>query len=199
MGEFTFVQKTGSEIKTVLDDFAQLRITVFAEFPYLYEGNIEYEKEYIQTYCQSERSFFFGIYLQNKLIGATTCLPLSDETDNIQRPFIEAKMDLNQVFYFGESIILKKFRGQGFGNLFFDERERFAAQFSEIKFTTFCAVERPNSHPLKPENFRSNDLFWSKWKYIKRLELSCEMKWLDKNESEESTKKLTFWTKSIER
>jgi hypothetical protein len=199
MNEFKYIQKTGKEIETILDDFAHLRIMVFAEFPYLYEGNLAYEKEYIQTYCQSEKSFFFGIYHQNELIGATTCLPLIDETEEIKKPFIDAKIDVNQVFYFGESIILKKFRGQGFGNLFYNEREKYAMQFGKINLTTFCAVERPNSHPLKPENFRSNDLFWSKRKYIKRPELSCEMKWLDKNESEESTKKLTFWTKSTER
>ncbi len=199
MTEFKFVQKIGKEIETVLDDFALLRITVFAEFPYLYEGNRAYEKEYIQTYCQSERSFFFGIYHQNELIGATTCLPLSDETEEVKKPFADAKIDVNQVFYFGESIILQKFRGQGFGNLFFDERERYAAQFKEIKFITFCAVERPKNHPLKPENFRPNDIFWTKRKYIKRTELSCEMKWLDKNESTETFKKMTFWTKKIER
>ena len=199
MSEFKFVQKIGKEIATVLEDFAQLRITVFAEFPYLYEGNLAYEKEYIQTYCRSERSFFFGIYHQNKLIGATTCLPLVDETEEVKKPFEDAKIDVNQVFYFGESIILQKFRGQGFGNLFFDERERYAKQFAEIKLTTFCAVERPTNHPLKPDDFRSNDFFWSKRNYIKRLELSCEMIWLDKNESTETFKKMTFWTKTIER
>jgi hypothetical protein len=199
MSEFKFIQKIGKEIETVLEDFAQLRITVFAEFPYLYEGNLAYEKEYIQTYCRSEMSFFFGIYHQNKLIGATTCLPLVDETEEVKKPFEDAKIDINQVFYFGESIILQKFRGQGFGNLFFDERERYAKQFAKIKFTTFCTVERPKNHPLKPENFRPNDLFWSKRKYLKRPELSCEMKWLDKNETAETFKKLTFWTKTIER
>lgn len=49
MSEFKFVQKIGKEIETILDEFAQLRITVFAEFPYLYEGNLSYEKEYIRT------------------------------------------------------------------------------------------------------------------------------------------------------
>ncbi len=199
MTEFKFVQKIGKEIETVVSDFAQLRITVFAEFPYLYDGNLEYEKDYIQTYSQSEKSFFFGIYLQDELVGATTCLPLSDETDEIKRPFFDAKIDVKQVFYFGESIILQKFRGQGFGKLFFDEREQYAAKFKEIKFTTFCAVERPSNHPLKPENYRPNDLFWTKRKYIKRPELSCEMKWLDKTETTETSKKLTFWIKSLER
>ncbi|MEK9766417.1 MAG: GNAT family N-acetyltransferase, partial [Thalassolituus sp.] len=40
----------GSDIATFLDDIAALRIQVFREFPYLYEGTAEYEKNYLQTY-----------------------------------------------------------------------------------------------------------------------------------------------------
>ena len=36
----------GREIKNYLDDIASLRINVFKEFPYLYDGCINYERKY---------------------------------------------------------------------------------------------------------------------------------------------------------
>ncbi len=35
--QLTFVTLTGTAIATVFDDLAQLRITVFRDYPYLYE------------------------------------------------------------------------------------------------------------------------------------------------------------------
>jgi hypothetical protein len=33
-----------------VQDLAQLRITVFREFPYLYDGDLAYEQNYLRTY-----------------------------------------------------------------------------------------------------------------------------------------------------
>ena len=43
----------GQAIAPYIDDLAQLRITVFREFPYLYDGTTEYEARYLQTYLNS--------------------------------------------------------------------------------------------------------------------------------------------------
>ena len=37
----------GEEIKAVLPDLARLRIIVFRDWPYLYDGTLEYEQEYL--------------------------------------------------------------------------------------------------------------------------------------------------------
>jgi hypothetical protein len=47
-----------------------------------------------------------------------------DETDDVQAPFIQNGFDLNEIFYFGESILKPEYRGLGLGHLFFDEREK---------------------------------------------------------------------------
>ena len=46
----TFIKKIGAEIRDYFEDLTQLRMTVFKEFPYLYEGSLEYELEYLETY-----------------------------------------------------------------------------------------------------------------------------------------------------
>ena len=37
----------GEEMKAVLPDLARLRIIVFRDWPYLYDGTLEYEQEYL--------------------------------------------------------------------------------------------------------------------------------------------------------
>ncbi|MFN8283713.1 MAG: hypothetical protein U0U67_10890 [Chitinophagales bacterium] len=197
MYTFNFVWKKGKEILTVADDFAQLRISVFREFPYLYDGSVEYEKEYIQTYSNAKDALLFAVYKNAQMIGATTCIPLKEETEEVKEPFIKAGFDVDTIFYFGESLILKEYRGLGFGHRFFDEREAHAKSFGRYNTTAFCAVNREDDHPLKPNDYRTNDAFWVKRGYQKSIDLICRMEWLDIQQSVPTYKELTFWTKEI--
>lgn len=197
MHQLSFVKKQGSEILDFAEDFAKLRIAVFRDFPYLYEGSMEYEMDYIQTYSSCENAFVFAVYDKTEMVGATTCIPLKDETGNVQQPFLKQGYDINSIFYFGESILLHPYRGQGLGHRFFDEREHFARSFGTYRLSSFCAVNRTENHPLKPHDYLPNDLFWEKRGYTKHPDLMCDMNWLDINETQESSKTLTFWLKSL--
>ena len=197
MSDFIFVQKYGKEIIEFTADFAELRITVFREFPYLYEGNFEYEKKYIQTYTNASEAMLFAVYDNGKMIGATTCLPLKDEIEEIRQPFLQNEIDINKVFYFGESLLLKEYRGQGLGHRFFDEREKHAKSFQKYSICAFCAVEREKEHPLIPKDYQPHDVFWTKRGYALNKELNCQMSWLDIEQPAPTIKKLLFWTKNI--
>jgi GNAT superfamily N-acetyltransferase len=193
----TFKVTTGSDVNEIIDDLAQLRITVFHDFPYLYEGSYAYEKEYLKIYSNSRKSFIFSVYDAGKMVGASTCIPLADETEEVQNPFREAFIDVDTVFYFGESILLPAYRGAGLGHRFFDEREAHAASFNTFSLTAFCAVERSEAHPAKPDAYRPNDVFWLKRGYTKNENLQALMEWPDLGEAESSTKKMIFWTRPL--
>ncbi|GAB3329496.1 GNAT family N-acetyltransferase [Larkinella ripae] len=197
MESVTFSTKRGPEIETVFDDLAALRMAVFRAFPYLYEGTPDYEKAYLKTYAQSERSFLFAVYDGELLVGATTCIPLSDETADIRKPFEETAFDLNTVFYFGESILLPDYRGLGLGHRFFDEREAHARRFGTFKTACFCAVERPGNHPAKPGDYRPNDLFWAKRGYRKEPALRSLMEWPDLGETHSTAKPMVYWMREL--
>lgn len=192
----TYITKKGQAIESVFDDLAKLRIAVFRDFPYLYEGSLDYEKEYLKIYSNSERSFLFAIYDGDKMVGATTCIPLRDETDEIQAPFKGAGFDIESIFYFGESILLKDYRGLGLGHRFFDAREDYAASFGTFKTTCFCSVERIN-HPAQPADYRPNDAFWIKRGYKKIPDLKALMEWPDIGETISTPKTMIFWMKDI--
>lgn len=192
-----FVKKTGADTAAVFDDLARLRIAVFRDYPYLYEGSVAYEKEYLKIYSASEKSFIFLVYQEEVLIGATTCIPLSDESPEVVEPFRLNGWDIDSVFYFGESILLPEFRGLGIGNLFFDEREAFAGSFEVIRTLCFCSVDRGENHPMKPENYRSNEAFWLKRGYRPEPSLQATFSWPDTGETASSDKPMIFWIKNI--
>lgn len=185
---------SGEQVTEIIPQLGELRIRVFYDFPYLYEGDLEYEKKYLKIYTKDSRSIVHGVFDDEKLVGATTGMPLIYETEEVRKPFRESGMDENRIFYFGESILLEKYRGHGLGHLFFDIREKHALG-NGFETTVFCSVIRPDNHPLKPENYRPNDVFWLKRGYEKQA-FSCEMSWRDRGDDTETTKQLQFWMKT---
>lgn len=193
----SFKSFKGEEIETVFEALANLRITVFRDYPYLYEGTVAYENEYLKTYSKSARSLLFAVYDAERIVGATTCIPLSDESEEVKKPFQEAGLNIETIFYFGESILLQPYRGLGIGNRFFDEREKHAQSFGTFNMTCFCSVVRPDDHPLRPKEYQPHDKFWTKRGYQKNVSLQSQFEWLDINQSVSTSKPMIYWTKEI--
>ncbi len=187
----------GAEIGRETDSLAALRITVFRDYPYLYDGDPEYEKEYLQTYIDSERAFLFSVFDGERMVGATTCIPLADETAEVKEPFLKKGMDIDRIFYFGESILLRSYRGQGLGSRFFEEREAHAALFPAVDTACFCAVKRPPGHPLRPEDYQPLDAFWNKLGYRKEPGMVSYFEWKDLNVNITTSKVMEYWFKKI--
>jgi GNAT superfamily N-acetyltransferase len=172
-------------------------VTVFRDWPYLYDGDAAYEAAYLQTYVRSRRAAVIVARAGGRIVGASTCLPLSDETDNVTAPFRAHGWDTARFFYFGESVLLPELRGQGVGVAFFAEREAHARAVSDCDYAVFCAVQRPADHPARPAGYQPLDAFWTRRGFVKRPDLRCEIAWKDLGEAEETGKTLVFWMKSL--
>lgn len=187
---------TGKATEAFQDDLARLRIQVFYDFPYLYEGSLEYEQAYLKAFFEAQNAVLVIAQDGDKVIGASTALPILEETQNIQRPFIEQKMDLSKIFYFSESILDNEYRGKGIGVAFFEQREAWAKQLG-FETAVFCGVIRPENHPLRPIGYEPLDKFWQKRGFQKIENVTCEMSWKDRNETNETVKNLAFWQKQL--
>lgn len=186
----------GKQIEPYLDALGALRITVFRDYPYLYDGSLEYERDYLKVYIEGERSLAVVAFHGDAVVGATTCMPMADEGPEFQVPFLQAGHDISQICYLGESILLPQYRGRGIGRQFFKHRENHALSLG-LNQTAFCAVDRPPDHPSRPENYRPLDDFWKARGYQKQPHLQASFRWKEVNEEEESAKTLTFWTKEL--
>lgn len=183
-------------------EMAALRIKVFKDFPYIYDGSVEYEVKYLDRYFKAPNGTFILAIDENngnKIVGVATALPLAEEENFVKKPFLDLGKKIDEFFYFGESVLLPEYRGRGLGHAFFDEREKVALSFPQIKFTIFCAVERSVDHPLKPANYQPLDEFWQKRGYQRHSQLTSKFEWLDIGESHETEKNMKYWIKSWNR
>lgn len=187
---------SGGDVAAFVDDLAGLRIAVFQDFPYLYDGNLAYERNYLATYSRSEGSIFVLAFDGANVVGAATGTPMATETDEVKAPFLSCGRDPADHFYFGESVLLPAYRGRGIGVRFFERREAQARTLG-LAFCTFCAVERPSDHPRRPAGYVPLDPFWQRRGYTHHPELRTTFSWHDLDEAEESPKPLSFWIRDI--
>lgn len=187
----------GAAVTPHLDAVAALRIAVFRDWPYLYEGSATYEASYLATYARSPRSLFVLAFAGADIVGASTAVPLADEVAAFQRPFLDRGIALDRVFYFGESVLLPAWRGQRLGHAFFDARE---ARARELGFdtTAFCAVERDAEDPRRPLGHRDNDAFWRKRGYARQDDMFCGLEWQEIDAPRSQMHTLRFWLREPE-
>ena len=188
---------TGEEIKTVLPDLARLRIVVFRDWPYLYDGTLEYEEQYLATFAASKGAVCVVARDGGEIIGASTGAPMIEHADEFGEPFKKAGYDITKIFYCGESVLLKSHRGHGLGHKFFELREAQAYKLGGFTHSTFCRVVRPDTHPLKPKDYIPLDTFWTKRGYAPVPGLVATYSWKDVDQADETIHDMQFWMKKL--
>lgn len=192
-----FHRLNGTGARRFVQDIANLRLKVFYEFPYLYEGSLSYEEKYLETYFRAKHSFIYLIEDNGKMVGATTSIWASEEEESFKKPFADYGINPEAIFYFGESVLLPAYRGRGLGKEFFLERENYAKSLPFIEYLAFCAVVRPTDHPERPAGYGPLDSFWQQMGFYKEDKLVTSYTWKDRGEDKETSKKMQFWLKKI--
>ncbi|OWU70567.1 GNAT family N-acetyltransferase [Marinibacterium profundimaris] len=187
---------TGAALDAALDDVARLRITVFRDWPYLYDGDVDYERRYLQVYRESAAAIVVGAHDGDRLVGAATGMPLADHADDFAAAFAGSGIDMGSVFYCAESVLLAECRGHGIGHRFFDEREAHARRLGYDRIA-FCGVMRPGDHPLRPEGARSLEPFWRGRGYAPLPGVVAHFSWKDIDQEAETDKPLQFWMREL--
>ncbi|MDS9466331.1 GNAT family N-acetyltransferase [Paracoccus sp. MBLB3053] len=186
---------TGDSVGAVLDDLARLRITVFRDWPYLYDGDVEYERDYLSAY-QSPGAVVVAAYDGERMVGAATGAPMEHHAGDFSAAFAGRPEPLEEIFYCAESVLLPEYRGAGLGHAFFDGREDHARALGR-RYSAFCSVMRPADHPRRPLDYRPLDDFWRKRGYEPLPGVIAEFDWKDIDAQETSRKPLQFWMKRL--
>ncbi|MDG1281144.1 MAG: GNAT family N-acetyltransferase [Pseudorhodobacter sp.] len=187
---------TGAALEAALEDVAALRIAVFREWPYLYDGDLDYERGYLERYRTSPGAVLVGAFDGARLIGAATGTPMTDHAEEFAAPFGQVPVALDRIFYGAESVLLPEYRGRGLGHRFFDLREDHARAGGFSHFA-FCSVLRPEDHPLRPAQSRSNEPFWRGRGYAPLPGVIAQFHWADLGEATQSAKPLQFWMRTL--
>lgn len=186
---------TGASLADALDDVARLRIAVFRDWPYLYDGDLTYERDYLAAY-QSPGAVVVAVLDRGRVIGAATGAPMRHHAEEFAAAFAGRPEALDQIFYCAESVLLPDYRGQGLGHAFFDAREAHARNLGH-RYSAFCSVMRPADHPARPAEYRPLDGFWQKRGYAPLPGVIAHFDWKDIGDPAPTRKSLQFWMRPL--
>ena len=188
---------TGKSMAGALDALARLRIAVFRDWPYLYDGTLKYEQTYLAKLAAARGAVIVAAYDGEAIVGCATGAPMAEMEAEIAAPFKARGYDIDRIFYCGESVLLPAYRGRGLGHAFFDHREAQARALGGFTHAAFCAVVRPEDHPLRPKDYVPLDAFWRKRGYAKVDGLVTRFAWKDIDRSGETEKPMQFWMRAL--
>lgn len=187
---------TGDAFDAALPDVARLRIGIFREWPYLYDGTLTYEANYLQSYRASKNAILVAARDRGKIVGVSTGAPLLENADDFGAALAGHPIDPATVFHFSESLLLPEYRGRGIGHKFFDLREAHARRLG-FCFACFYAVVRDEDHPSRPPDYRPLDLFWRARGYAPLAGAQAHYAWKSIGDEDETPKQLQFWLRAL--
>lgn len=179
-----------------ISQLAALRISVFRDWPYLYDGTVEYEAAYLHEFANEPASVLVIAELDQQILGAATASPMASQKAEFRDAAHAHGLDVDRLFYFGESVLLPSCRGLGIGHAFFDEREAAARAWGATA-AAFCAVMRPENHALRPTDPRDLTPFWRSRGYRPVDGLICDFDWKDVDQPAETAHPMQFWSRSL--
>lgn len=185
-----------AERNAAIPQLAALRIVVFRDWPYLYDGTVAYETDYLREFAAEPGAALVVAEHDGAIVGAATASPMASQKPEFRDAVCAHGFDVDRLFYFGESVLLPAFRGQGVGHAFFDAREA-AARDAGATTAVFCAVTRPKDHPLKPEGARDLSPFWRARGYAPVDGLTYNFDWKDIDQPDETGHAMQFWLRQL--
>ncbi|MFN0047005.1 MAG: GNAT family N-acetyltransferase [Sphingorhabdus sp.] len=184
------------ERRAAIPALSDLRIRIFRGWPYLYDGTADYEAEYLAEFIREPGSALVVAQDGDAIVGAATASPMAGQKPEFQEPLRRHRLDIARIFYFGESVLLPAYQGQGIGHRFFDAREAAARAAGAVQ-TAFCAVFRPDDHPMRPASPRDLHPFWRARGYAPVPGLTGTLEWQDVGETSESAHQMQFWMRDL--
>jgi GNAT superfamily N-acetyltransferase len=188
---------SGEALARGLPALARLRIAVFRSWPYLYDGTLDHEQTYLSKLAAAPGAVIVAASDGDEIIGCATAAPLAEVEGEFSEPLVAKGYDIASLLYCGESVLLPAYRGRGLGHAFFDQREAHGRKLGGLTHSTFCAVQRPAEHPLRPGDYVPLDAFWAKRGYTKLDGVVGTFEWKDIDQPDETPKPMQYWMREL--
>lgn len=187
----------GKEIAPYVQDISELRLDFFRNYPYLYDGEIVSDKEYVQMYPNSEHAILVVAKDNEKVIGVVTGLPMDEAPEDIKNFIDDKKMPSKNVFYLGEIVLNKEYAGDNLENKMYNEFERTVKNTGNATQIYLFEIETQKNDPRKPSNYVSIEDFWQAQGFSQNPELITQFSWKEIGSSETKNHPMVLWKKDL--
>ena len=187
---------TGTAIANALDDLATLRLDIFPEYPYLYQGRKADELKYLSTYAEAPDACVILAYDGLAVIGAATGMPLIHEDAQMIDAFTGIPFPLDEVYYVGELLFRLGYRNYGLGQKLLDRLENHIRSLGRYCRLTCATVERPDDHFLRPSDYIPISRFLARTGFVQLSGATTHFKWRE-TDGINRDHRMQFWIKEL--
>jgi ribosomal protein S18 acetylase RimI-like enzyme len=189
---------SGQEVSPYIDDLANLRMNVFAEYPYLYEGKLEYERPYLNQYVVSQNSIIALAKIDSRVIGFVSGVPIAESFDQDSKNLFSGKeISVETIFYLGEIVIEPEYRYGSIGNKLYELFERQVRSSGAYTTIMGCMVVRDEDDPKRPSNYVALDKIIEKRGAVKCPDLIERRDWPESGQEDFIPHLMQYWAKEL--
>lgn len=194
--EITGQLLTGAAIADALDDLATLRLDIFPEYPYLYQGRREDELAYLVTYAEAPDACVIHACDGVTVVGAATGMPLVHEDVRMLDAFAGTTFPLGEVYYVGELLFRPAYRNCGLGKKLLDRLESHIRSLGRYRTLTCATVERPDDHPLRSRDYIPIKRFLARTGFVRLPGVTTYFMWRE-TDGVKRDHPMQFWSKEL--
>ncbi len=160
----------GPEAAPYIRPLSEMRVKAFAEFPYLYEGNVEDDFAYAHLYASDPQGMIVVAFEGDQIVGVRSGCPVPAHTivmDESRCQMLEDHgIQAKAYYYCGEIIVDPAFQRKGIATQLMT---RFIEEVKEMGFPGMIAITsiKPDDHPLRPHDYFDSGLFLKKFGFEK--------------------------------
>ena len=186
----------GSQIQEYLEKIAHLRLTIFKEFPYLYDGQLKDELEYLQHYAEQEQATAIIASCDDQLAGAVTAIPLQYESEEMTSPFSTMQYPVERTIYICELLFYPDYRNKGLGTRLLSRIEQHYRGQKNYQYLTSATVMRPDDHPHRPDGYVPIERFLQRNRFEKMPGVTTHFTWKEIDGARRNHE-MQFWIKTL--
>lgn len=187
---------TGNAIAGVLDTLASLRLEIFREYPYLYDGRREDELDYLKSYAEAPDACVILAYDGSTIAGAATGMPFIHEGAQMLAAIAGSRYSVENLYYVGELLFYPAYRNKGLGLLLLDQLEQYICSLGRYRQLVCATVERPDTHPLRPDGYVPITRFLARSGFNLIPGVTTSFAWLE-TDGVTCTHPMQFWIKVL--
>lgn len=186
----------GHKAEPSLEAIASLRLDIFREYPYLYEGLRDDELRYLRSYAEKPGACVILVEDAGKTIGAATGMPLKHEDQHLLDSFAGTAHLIDKSYYVGELLFYRDYRHRGFGSRLLARIEEYVRSLGPYSHLVCMTVMRPPDHLLCPADYAPIERFLARTGFVPMAGITSTIAWRE-IDGVRRDHLLQFWRKDL--